>query len=67
MASRQLMKRAESLASVAEDMMDLMIWVMVMTALLLGRVAVLLDMKNYHPLESKILILKDMMCHCGPQ
>ena len=49
MASRQLMKRAESLASVAEDMMDLMIWVMVMTALLLGGVAVLLDMKKVPP------------------
>ena len=43
------MKRAESSASAAEDMTALIIWVVVMTDMLLGGVAVSLDMKKYVP------------------
>ena len=48
-ASRQLMKRAASSASAAEDMTASMIWVMVMTAPLFGGVLVSLDMKTFPP------------------
>ena len=46
MASCQLMKRATSLASAAEDMTDFMICVIVMKAPLFGGMAELLDMKK---------------------
>ena len=46
MPSRQLMKRAPSSASAAEDMMALMICVMMMTAPLFSVMAELLDMKK---------------------
>ena len=49
MASRQLMKRAPSLASASEDMTALIICEMVMTAPLLGGMAELLDMKKCPP------------------
>ena len=48
-ASRQLMKRAASLTSAAEDMTAFMIWAMVMTAPLFGGVSVSLDMKKCPP------------------
>ena len=49
MASRQLMKRALSYASAAEDMTDLMILATVKTDPLLGGYAVLLEMKKWPP------------------
>ena len=48
-ASFKLIKREASLSSASENMKALMIWVMVMTALLLGGVEVLLDMKKVPP------------------
>ena len=49
MASRKLMKRAPSSASAAEDMTALIIFVMVITAPLLGGMAEFLDMKKCPP------------------
>ena len=49
MASLQLMKRAPSSASAAEDMRALMIWEMVTTALLFAGMGELFDMKKWPP------------------
>ena len=48
-ASLQLMKRAPSSTSAAEDITVLMIWEMVTTAPLLAGMGELLDMKNLPP------------------
>ena len=48
-ASFKLIKREASLSSASENMKALMIWAMVMTAPLLGGVAVFLDMKKCLP------------------
>ena len=67
MASRQLMKRATSSASNAEDMTALIIFAMVMTTSLFCGMAELLDMKKCPPSLLCDFFPRDMKHHCGPR